>query len=118
MSCKPCKAMPFMRHKVTIQSPKTTLDALGQIDLSNDANWTTVATRSCSFKTRGGSESYLFNQVDGEVRHLVDMRSDTTTRAIKASWRIVFDGRKFDIRAAYDVDEMRQTVRLELTEHE
>lgn len=119
MSCQACEDVPFMRNRVTIQKPTVgaTPDAAGHVDFTNgDANWTDVATRSCTIRTRGGSESFRFHQVHAQVTHLVDMRSDATTRTIQPYWRLKFGSRYFDIRAAYDVDQSKMTVRCECTE--
>ena len=118
MSCTPCKEMPVMTRRVTLQKPNTGVaaDAGNHVDLTDDDNWLTVATRKCIIKTRGGSESYRFAQVQAEVTHLIDMRSDSVTRQVGPTWRLDFEGRKFDIVAAYDVDESRRTVRIHAVE--
>ncbi|MCA9052987.1 MAG: head-tail adaptor protein, partial [Planctomycetaceae bacterium] len=69
-----------------------------------------------AIKTRGGRESYRFNQVQAEVSHLFEFRWDSLTKDVGPSWRIKHDERYFDITAAYDVDEQHAVVRCECVE--
>lgn len=116
MSCKPCADMPVMRSRVTVQRPGGTPDAAGHVDLSSDSNWSAAGSRSCKVTTRGGSEGYRFNQVQADISHIVEMRSDSLTRSIHPKWRLVLSGRVLDIRAAFDVDEAKQIVRCDCVE--
>jgi SPP1 family predicted phage head-tail adaptor len=109
--------MPVLKHTVTIQQPSGSAGADGHFDETSSSNWDFVADRKAKITTRSGSEGYRFNQVQADISHIVEMRSDSLTRTIAAGWRLVFGSRVLDIRAAYDVDEMRQTVRCDCTEH-
>lgn len=106
------------QQKVVLQRPKTDVepDLSGHVDLSLDANWETVGSVWGSPKTRGGSESYLFRQVQAEVTSIWDLRYSSLTSQIKPTWRIQFRGRTLNLSAVYDVDEARQTIRCECIE--
>lgn len=118
MTCKPCKDIGVMRQSVSLQQLKDTLtaDAAGHVDETAATSWQTVGTRKCKVLTRGGVEGYRFNQVQAEVTHIVELRSDSLTRTIAPTWRLLLDGRTLDITAAFDPDNMRQRIQVNAAE--
>lgn len=113
--CSETKQVRY-RWRLTVQSPGGTPDAGGHVDLTDDANWTTMGTIKANFITRGSREGRVFDQVQAEVSHIVETRSSRFSRSIHPMWRLVFQGRKFNIVAAVDKNEERQVVQIHLTE--
>lgn len=117
MTCVGACRVANYQHTVQVQKPRAaTADSGGHVDLADDANWTTVGTRRAKFTTRGGAENYRFNQVQAQVSHLIELRYDGLTKAIGPEYRLKYQGRVFQISAAYDVDELHDTIRIEATE--
>jgi head-tail adaptor len=118
VTCKPCKDEPRLTDRVTIEKPDpaATAGAGGHVDLSDDDNWTTVASRYASVRTRGGLEARAAEQTQGVNLLMVEMRSDPVTRTIQPNWRLKLDTRVFNIEAAYDIDNAKQFVRCEVKE--
>jgi head-tail adaptor len=116
--CQRCVTPPTLNDRVTIEKPDpaATAGASGNVDLDDDDNWVEVATRSASVKTPGGNEAQSLQQVQAFVYRTIEMRSDSTTRSIIPTWRLRLDGKKLNIRTAYDVDNARQWVRVETQE--
>jgi SPP1 family predicted phage head-tail adaptor len=93
-----------------------TADANNEIDLTDDDNWETYASRNAAFKSRGGSERFASDMIQAGQTHRVYVRSDSTTRAITPRMRLSYDSRVFNILAAVDEDEARQWVVLDVVE--
>lgn len=113
--CDPSKIKNY-RYTLTVHSPGGTADAGGHVDLTDDDNWTTEGTIKANFVTKGGREYINGERVNAEVSHLLETPSNNFSRSIETSWRLTFQGRKFGILAAYDKDEMRQEVHLQVKE--
>lgn len=100
--------------RITLQSRSTTLDSYGQqID-----SWSDVATVWANVKPISGREKLKAMQVDSILTHTVAIRYNASfmpPRAIDA-WRIVYNGRLFNITAAMDLDEARQYIIFDCTE--
>lgn len=116
MKCACPANAPRMASRLTIQKPSTTPDSAGHVDLSQDSNWIDVGSRSCNILTRGGRESRVFDQVQADVSMIVEMNRDSLTKTIIPKWRLKLGTRRFNITAAYDVDEQHRTIRIEATE--
>jgi head-tail adaptor len=118
MNCRRCKSEPVLNSRITIEKPDpaATAGASGVVDLTDDDNWTEVGSRDASVKTPGGNEAQSLQQVQAFVYRTIEMRSDSTTRSIIPTWRLRLDGKKLNIRTAYDVDNARQWVRVETQE--
>jgi head-tail adaptor len=104
------------RHTVRIESPGGTADESGHVDLTDDANWTSIGNVKANFITKGSREGRIFDQVQAEVTHIIETPSTVLSRSIHPEDRVVFDGRKFNVTAAYDVNEERHEVQVHLTE--
>lgn len=117
MACDDCKTMPpRYPHTLTVEMPGTIRDAAGQVDLTDDANWTTAGRIKGRFITKGGSEWYSFKQTQATTTAFIETPWTTISRSIEPSWRLKMGGRVFDITAAYRVDEVGKIVRIEVTE--
>jgi head-tail adaptor len=114
MKCGQCKTHPRYKHAVTIEEPSGTPDASGHIDLSDAANWKPYARIKVNFKTRGGREARVFDQVEAHVNLIAQTRSTGVTRGIHPVMRMRHAGEIHNISAAYDMDENREIVQLEL----
>ena len=111
--CADVCGVTLAQKRVVLQKPNPNAqpDENGHVDYALESNWTTVKTVWGTPKSRGGRESYLFNQVQAEITSMWDFRYSEVTKQIQPTWRIVFGGRKIEISAAFDVDEAKQTIR-------
>lgn len=55
---------------VTIESMTGTADAMGHIDNTDDANWSTYCTAYASVRSKGGREFWKVSQVAADVSHV------------------------------------------------
>lgn len=111
-----CDEIGSRQHRVTIERPKTTQDGAGHVDLTQDSNWLEAGKRWSSMATRGGRESRVFDQVQAEVSHIIEVPYDSLTKTIVPKWRLKMGTRRLNITAAYDVDEQHRTIRVEAIE--
>lgn len=111
-----CPAAKSYRYTLTVQTPGGTAGDDGHVDLTSDANWDTAGTIKGNFLTRGGRESRIFDQVQGEVTGIIETPSNNFTRSIHPESRLVFETRKLNVQAVIDVDERRQIVHIHYTE--
>lgn len=117
MSCDDCKERPRYPHTLIVERPGGTPEDGGHVDLTDDDNWPAVGRIKGRFITKGGREGRVFDQVQAEVTHVIATPSTPRSRTqIDATCRVRWGTRKFNITAAYDVDEAREEVRLEVTE--
>jgi head-tail adaptor len=115
--CGGCSGgLQVLDHRVMIERPRDNPGDDGHTDLTLDANWQPVASRACRFLTKSGREGFVFQKVRADVSHIVEMRSDPTTRGILPTWRLKMGCRVFEIKAAYDKDEQKRDVWVECTE--
>lgn len=116
MKCGECSTHGRYHYRVVIEEPNGEPDETGHIDLTDPANWKPYATVRVNFITKGGREGRMFDQIQSQVNLLAHMRSTKKTRGIHPDMRLIYDGRKFNIAAAYDVNEAKDKVQLELIE--
>jgi SPP1 family predicted phage head-tail adaptor len=113
--CDELSAGTFDR-RVTIQKIKTSpsLNALGEADLTDDANWETHCVRWASVDTQGGREFWKRQRVQAEVDQIFRVRYDSTTKAITPRMRVLDDqGVKREIKAAFDVDAGHRIIEIQ-----
>jgi head-tail adaptor len=115
MKC-PCPTLPRLTHRVTIERPKTTPDAGGHVDLAQDSNWQSVRTIWFRFVSHTGRESRVFDQVQAETNHVLEINDDTFTKTIIPKWRGKYGTRKLNINAIYEKDDSRRRLLMEVTE--
>lgn len=101
-----------LQHEVALQRPNdaATTDDFGDIDLSNDANWTTVATRRAKIEPVGGGERFAGGQVQAGITHVVSLWWDPAIASVKSRWRIVHGSRKLHVDRAYTVGERARQI--------
>lgn len=107
-----------LRHPVVIQSPddSATPDAFGNIDFTNDDNWTTEGSRRCQIRPVTGKELYHGAQVQSNLTHTLRFRADELTGQISSRWRIVFGSRVFNVERAFTVMELDWEVEVQCVE--
>lgn len=102
-----------LKHQVTLQSPETTRDAVGEQTLS----FSTVATVPASITPIGGREQFFAAQRHASTTHLIQLRYSSQVAALDATWRILFGSRVFSIDAPpRNVDEADVMFELQCTE--
>lgn len=96
-----------LRHPVLLQKPtaNATPDGFGVVDLTDDDNWATVASRRAAITPTGGGEFFHGRQVQAQVTHMIEFRHDSATEQIGPRWRIKFGTRIFQVESAYSVNE-------------
>jgi SPP1 family predicted phage head-tail adaptor len=103
-------------YTLTVQSPAGTAGADGHIDYTSDANWTDEGTIRAKFTSRAGREFVSAKQVRADQGSMLETVSTNFTRGILPKWRLKLDTRRFEILAAYDVNEERRIVQIEVKE--
>jgi head-tail adaptor len=73
----------FLRVKA---SP--TRNALGEVDVTDAANWEVLCSRWARVTTRGGREWWKVKQVRSEVTHAVTVLADSGTRTLLPTDRV------------------------------
>jgi head-tail adaptor len=116
LKCSDCQQKPRYRYTLTLQSITGTADSYGQIDLTDDDNWTNLGTILANFMSKGGREFTQAQRVQADVSMLAETPSNNFSRSITPAMRIIYKSRVLQITAAYDVDEQRETVRIHLME--
>lgn len=87
-----------LRHRVRIERPVDTPDAVtGQAV----RDWPLEATVWAAIRPLSAREILARDQVQAEVTHHIVMRY----RALSSAWRIVFEGRVFEIAAVRNIEE-------------
>ena len=91
---------PVLSERVTLQSQTTTTDGAGSISTT----WTTVATIWARMKPVSAAQVALAGRDDGvrEYDMIARFRTD-----VNSTWRVLWDGRKFDVRSVVNKDEQR-----------
>lgn len=114
--CECDQAPERFRHTLTVERPGTTTDDDGQIDLTDDDNWTAAFRIKANFITKGGGESRVFRQVQAVTDTVIKTPATANTATIDPSWRIKWGSRVFNIVAAYRIDEDTKVFQIEATE--
>ncbi len=103
----------LMRERITLQSPQTTRDSVGEQVLS----FTTVVTVPAEIRPISGREQLLAAQRQASTTHFVSLRYSPQVAAMDATWRILFGARVFTIDAPpRNVGELNVTLELQCTE--
>lgn len=88
-----------MRHRVTIERQSTVQDDLGElID-----TWTEVRTVWARVRPLSTTEFYAQSGEHSQISHEITVRAENLT--VTAADRLQYDGRTFDIRGVYDMNE-------------
>ena len=102
-----------LRHQITLQSPQTTRDSVGEQTLA----FTTVATVPAEVSPISGREQFLAAQRQASTTHLVTIRYSPDVASLNATWRVLFGTRVFSIDAPpRNIDERNIMLELQCTE--
>ena len=103
-----------LRHRVTLQSPYGSRDAVGE----RVTMWTDRASDvPAEVRPLSGREQYIFAQKQASTTHIVTLRWGRYLADLDASWRVQFKDRVFTIDAPpKNLDERNIEVDLECTE--
>lgn len=103
-----------LRHRITLQSPSGTRDAVGE----RSTTWTNVATVWASVEPLSTSERHIAAQAHTFLTHRVTIRYASVVSAIDASWRVLFGDRVLTIEGVRNLNERNITLELVCTEGE
>ncbi|NBX02713.1 MAG: head-tail adaptor protein [Alphaproteobacteria bacterium] len=94
-----------LRHKLLLQQEVRLSDGVGGYAKS----WQNIAELWAEIKPVSGNEQLFAGQVQSTASHKVLLRYRS---GITVGMRFVFDGRTFNIRSVFNVDERRDTLEL------
>lgn len=97
-----------LRHRVVLQSPDGSRDAVGE----RTTTWTDVATVWASVNPLTVRELLAAGQVQSEVSHRVRIRHSAAVAAIDASWRVLFGARVLVIQGVRNIEEAGVEIEL------
>lgn len=98
-----------LRHRVTIESRSSSLDAAGQ----QLRSWSTFGTVYAGIRPLSGREGVLAEAVQSAVTHEVTIRY---LSGVNATMRVNFGGRYFAIHAVRNTDERNREMVLDCVE--
>ena len=102
-----------LKHQITLQSPQTTRDAVGEQVLS----FTDVVTVPAEVTPISGREQFMAAQRQASTTHVVRIRYSSQVSAMDASWRIMLGARVFVLDAPpRNIDEADVMLELQCTE--
>ena len=97
-----------MRHKITIQSPAGSSDALGE----RTTVWSDMAKVFASVEPLRSTEIIAASQSQMEVTHRVILRYDSALASMTHGWRLLFGERVFVINGIINRDERDRQLEL------
>lgn len=99
-----------MRHTIELQSQTEVPDGYGGVELDwGDA----YATPKAKIKALSGQQRLMADGLANPVKYRAYIRYRDD---VLPAHRVVYNGKTFDIKAVYDVEERRRFLELELTE--
>lgn len=101
-----------LRQRIIIQSPTRTQDSYGEPILT----WTTWGTRWAEVRPLTGKELWQAAQADATVTHQIRLRAPGVKGTLMPDWRIVHDGRIFEITAIRDLYEREWYLEIDAKE--
>lgn len=101
-----------LRHRITLQSPTGSRDAVGE----RTTTWTSVATVFASVNPLSVRDLLAASQLQSEVSHRVRIRYSSAVAAIDASWRVLFGSRVLVVQGVRNIDETRSELELMCSE--
>ncbi len=118
-SCDDCtdETIPSYPLNLMVEKPKLVADASGQIDLTNDANWTTVGRLRARAMTGKGMESsradteYFKQQIATRACEWRTPKSAITER-MDPTWRLRLNGRKLNVTGVVLINEIGREVSI------
>lgn len=100
-----------LRNRGRLYSPPIERTARGQPDKS--APWVDEGLEWCAVRDAGDFEVMRGRQPTAEASHVVTLRYRAD---IKATWKIVVDGKEFHIKGVSDPDDRKRTLLLDVSE--
>ena len=97
------------RTLVTIEQSTEADDASGQ----PLPTWSTFIQRWGDFEATGGSERFRGRQVSAQVTHVVELLSDSQTRAITPGMRLAVGTKTVNITVARELNGEKKLVELQ-----
>ena len=94
-----------LQQEITIQQRGETRDKIG----ASVPSWTTYATTYCEINNLSGAELVQAAQVNSFINSSITIRPDT---GVRASMRILYKSRQYNIEFVNDVDERDDTMIL------
>lgn len=85
-------------------STSATTDAAGEIDKTDDDNWTTFATRSGAMTTPKGTEFWNVDQVDSNGVRQIELIYDSKTKLLTPAMRLKRGSLKYNIESVENLD--------------
>lgn len=101
-----------LTHRVTLQRPGGTRDAVGE----RQTTWTDVATVWASVTPTSTAERNIAAQAHSFVTHRVTIRYGSEWATIDASWRVKFGDRHMPIEGIRNLEEGGRWFELVCTE--
>lgn len=115
-----CESRPRNKKRLLIvESPPTTADSFGQINLDDDSTWVSEGRWMVEIVPRGGGESRIFNQIEATATSLLKgPRTDVSMKLTRnPSWRLRcsdrYGVRRFEVVGC---DEVGREVHARVTE--
>lgn len=101
-----------LRHKITLQMPAGTRDAVGE----RTTTWAHVWSTRASIMPLKVAERFISSQMQSSVTHKIGLLYSSEISAIDNSWRVVFGSRIFTIDGVRDIEERHRNLELLCTE--
>lgn len=101
-----------LRHRITLQRPGGSRDAVGE----RVTTWTDVATVWADVVPTSTYERNIAAQAHSFVTHRITLRYGSEWSAIDGSWRVLFGERALPIEGVRNIDEVNKTIELVCTE--
>jgi len=99
----------LLRHRVILQSPAGTRDAMGE----RVTTWTDVATVWARVRPLSGREAVVAAQQQASTDHVVEIRY---LAGVEQSWRVLFGARILVITGILNPEEKNEMLILHCTE--
>lgn len=101
-----------LRHRVTLQSPAGSRDAVGE----RTTTWTSVHTCWASVEPVTSREAFIAAQAREELTHRVTVRASSEIASLDTSWRVLFGSRVLVIIGVRNIDERGHTLEITCSE--
>ena len=101
-----------LRHRVTLESPPTTPDAVGW----PAGGWTARGAVYAAIEPISGREAYLAAQRQAATTHIVKMRYSSIVAALDETWRLKYGTRIFQVEQRLNLGECNRELELRCIE--
>ena len=102
------------REPIVIENvkPSALLNAHGELDLEDDANWETYFSCFAIVHPKGAKEFIRAGILDADVAHQIKVPRGTDTEGITSEMRIRWNGAKLGILAAFPSGETHRQIEM------